>query len=73
LQRVCQEQQITDLPALIDEARALPACRFVVNPNDDRFINPDNMSRALQAACRENGQPAPQSAAQLARCIFDSL
>ena len=73
LQRVCQEQQITDLPALIDEARALPACRFVVNPNDDRFINPDNMSRALQAACLENGQPAPQSAAQLARCIFDSL
>ena len=73
LQRVCQEQQITDLPALIDEARALAPCRFVVNPNDDRFINPENMSREIQAACLERGEPAPQSAAELARCVFDSL
>ncbi|MEX5384984.1 rhamnulokinase [Cronobacter muytjensii] len=73
LQRVCKEQRVDNLPALIDAARALPACRFVVNPNDDRFINPDNMSRELQTACRENGQTAPESAAELARCIFDSL
>jgi len=44
-----------------------------VNPNDDRFINPENMSREIQAACLERGEPAPQSAAELARCVFDSL
>nr|WP_318384482.1 rhamnulokinase [uncultured Enterobacter sp.] len=73
LQRVLKEQSVTDLPDLIDRTEALPACRFVINPNDDRFINPENMSREIQAACRESAQPVPQNDAELARCIFDSL
>jgi len=73
LQRVLAEQQVTDLPELIARTEALPACRFVINPNDDRFINPSNMSAEIQAACREAGQPEPTSDAELARCIFDSL
>ncbi len=73
LQRVLKEQRISDLTALIGEAETLPACRFLINPNDDRFINPANMSAEIQAACRETAQPVPESAADLARCIFDSL
>ncbi len=73
LQRVIKEQNITDLPALIAETEQLSACRFLINPNDDRFINPDNMSAEIQAACRETAQPVPQRPAELARCIFDSL
>ncbi|SET66176.1 rhamnulokinase [Kosakonia radicincitans] len=73
LQRVLREQQISDLPALIAVTEQLAPCSFVINPNDDRFINPQNMSAELQAACREAGQPVPQNAAELARCIFDSL
>ncbi|UDJ82455.1 rhamnulokinase [Kosakonia oryzae] len=73
LQRVLKEQQVSDLPALIAATEQLAPCRFVINPNDDRFINPQNMSAELQAACREAGQPVPQNTAELARCIFDSL
>lgn len=73
LQRVIKEQNISDLPALIAETEQLSACRFLINPNDDRFINPDNMSAEIQAACRETAQPVPQRPAELARCIFDSL
>ena len=73
LQRVLQEQQINDLPALISATQALPACRFIINPNDDRFINPETMCSEIQAACRETAQPIPESDAELARCIFDSL
>lgn len=73
LQRVLKERNVADLPALIAAAGALPACRFVINPNDERFINPDHMAAEIQAACRESGQPVPQSDAELARCIFDSL
>mgnify|MGYP001436659563 CR=1 FL=1 len=73
LQRVLQEQQINDLPALISATQALPACRFIINPNDDRFINPEAMCSEIQAACRETAQPIPESDAELARCIFDSL
>ncbi|HEY4466532.1 MAG TPA: rhamnulokinase [Klebsiella sp.] len=73
LQRVLKEQNVSDLPALIAHAAALPACRFVIDCNDERFINPDNMSAEIQAACRESGQPVPATDAELARCIFDSL
>ena len=73
LQRVLKEQNVTDLARLIAETEKLPACRFVINPNDDRFINPHNMSDEIQAACRESAQPVPHSPAELARCIFDSL
>ena len=73
LQRMMKEQNVSDLPALIQQAQQLPACRFVINPNDDRFLNPQNMSAEIQAACREGDQEVPRSAAELARCIFDSL
>lgn len=73
LQRVVKERDIRDLPALIARTCELPSCRFVINPNDERFINPENMGEEIQAACRESNQPVPQSDAELARCIFDSL
>lgn len=73
LQRVMKEQDITDLPALIASSKQLPTCSYLINPNDERFINPENMSAEIQAACREMGQVAPQKAEELARCIFDSL
>ncbi|KHN90202.1 rhamnulokinase [Pectobacterium actinidiae] len=73
LQRVCQERDIKDLGALIQSAAALPAFTSLINPNDDRFINPPSMHQAIRDYCREHGQPVPQSDAELARCIFDSL
>lgn len=73
LQRVIKEQQITDLPDLITRASQLPACQMLINPNEERFINPENMTAAIQQACAERGQKVPQSDAELARCIFDSL
>ncbi|WP_421550522.1 rhamnulokinase [Kluyvera intermedia] len=73
LQRVLKEQNISCLATLIAETAKLPACHCLINPNDDRFINPENMSAEIQAACRESAQPVPTSAAELARCIFDSL
>lgn len=73
LQRVIAEQQIDDLAALIAQAAQRPACRSVIDCNDQRFINPPSMRAEIQAACRESGQPVPGDDAGLARCIFDSL
>jgi rhamnulokinase len=73
LQRVCKELHIDDLGQLIEDAGQQTACRWLINPNDDRFINPGSMVREIQDACVENAMPQPQSAAELARCIFDSL
>ncbi|MEI7351649.1 rhamnulokinase, partial [Pectobacterium parmentieri] len=57
LQRVCQERDIKDLGALIQSAAALPAFVSLINPNDDRFINPPSMHQAIHDYCREHGQP----------------
>lgn len=73
LQRVCQEQHVTDLPALLRDVAQQPAFLSLINPNDARLINPDSMSVALRTLCREQGQPVPDSTAALARCILDSL
>lgn len=73
LQRVLKEQNVTDLPALIADTEQLTPCRIPINPNDERFINPENMSAEIRAACRGSGQPEPEGPAGLARCIFDSL
>lgn len=73
LQRLCQERQIQDLNALIQEASHLPAYVSLINPNDERFINPPSMCDAIRTFCTEHQQPVPQGDAELARCIFDSL
>ncbi len=73
LQRISQELVIDDLAELVDAAAQEPACRSLINPNDDRFINPVNMVREIQDACAEQGMPTPATPAALARCIFDSL
>ncbi len=73
LQRVCEELHIDDLCQLIRDAEQQSPCCWLINPNDDRFINPGSMVREIQDACVENAMPQPQTAAELARCIFDSL
>ncbi len=73
LQQVLQEQNISDLQALIVDTAQLPACRYLIDCNNDRFINPANMSAEIQAACAESAQTIPVTPAELARCIFDSL
>ncbi len=58
---------LTDLAAL-----ATPFA-YLIQPNDERFLNPSCMRTAIQDFCRETGQGAPQTPAELVRCVLDSL
>jgi len=58
---------------LAQMASEAPAFRSLVNPNDDRFLNPPDMPKAIQDFCRETGQPVPETEGQFARCVFESL
>lgn len=58
---------------LAQMASEAPAFRSLVNPNDDRFLNPPDMPKAIEEYCRETGQPVPETAGQFARCVFESL
>lgn len=47
--------------------------RSLIDPNDARFLNPDNMIKEIQGFCDETCQPIPQTPGQVARCIYESL
>ena len=44
-----------------------------VNVNDDRFLAPDSMIRAIQDYCAETGQEKPETECELLYCIYHSL
>ncbi|PJG84679.1 rhamnulokinase [Conservatibacter flavescens] len=72
-QRLCAERNIADIPTLVQQASQETAFESLINPNDERFLNPPSMVEAIQQYCREHQQTVPENTAQLARCIFDSL
>lgn len=73
IQRFCEEQNVGDVAALVAQAASEPAWRSMVNPDDALFLNPPSMTEAIQSYCRRTRQPVPETIAQLARCVFDSL
>ncbi|MFW6007613.1 MAG: rhamnulokinase, partial [Halanaerobiales bacterium] len=58
----------------IEEAaeKAGPA-KFKIDPNDDKFLNPEDMPQAIREYCRETGQNVPEDYGELARGIYESL
>ncbi len=57
------------------EKFALQAAPFVslINPDDPRFLSPDDMPAKIADFCRETGQPAPAGIGASVRCIYESL
>ncbi|MBO5227586.1 MAG: rhamnulokinase [Lachnospiraceae bacterium] len=45
----------------------------IVDCNDDRFMAPKNMTAEVQAACKESGQQVPETLADVAAVIYNSL
>ncbi|MFM9553608.1 rhamnulokinase family protein [Streptomyces caniscabiei] len=62
-----------DLGELLRSAAAVPALRSVVDAGDSVFLAPGRMPERIAEACRESGQPVPQTPAEITRCILDSL
>ncbi|KAB8130498.1 rhamnulokinase [Gracilibacillus oryzae] len=44
-----------------------------IDPDDNRFFNPDNMVEAIKVYCRETNQQIPQTRGEIIRCILESL
>jgi rhamnulokinase len=59
-----------DLTNLAAEAPAFKSLIFV---GDNRFLAPGNMTARTQEFCSETNQPVPQTDAEIARCILESL
>ncbi len=59
-----------DLASLAENAEPF---RYLINPNDDRFLNPASMREEIQAFCAETNQGVPTKPSELTRCVLDSL
>lgn len=57
---ICDMASRCDIPSIVD-------C------NDDRFLAPADMTKEVQAACRESGQQVPEGIAEIASVIYNSL
>jgi rhamnulokinase len=62
-----------DQEALLAAAAELPAGGPVVDVDAPDFLPPGDMPARIRAACAAAGQPEPESAAAVVRCILDSL
>lgn len=74
IQEVARQQDYQySYAELAELAQATPAFQQFVDVNDPRFLNPENMITELQAYCRETQQKVPETAGELARCVYDNL
>ncbi|MFH1301934.1 MAG: rhamnulokinase family protein, partial [Planctomycetota bacterium] len=62
-----------DYSELADAAASADAFRSLVDPDDPRFLSPDDMLDAIKGYCEETSQPAPETAGQFIRCALESL
>jgi rhamnulokinase len=62
-----------DYTQLVQLASQAPPLRSLIHPDAAEFVCPPNMIEAIQESCRRSGQPIPESAGQLVRCVLESL
>jgi len=54
-------------------SRLSPAFVSLINPDDPRFLSPDDMPKKIAEFCTETGQPVPADPGAFMRCIHESL
>jgi rhamnulokinase len=62
-----------DFATLEKLAADAPPFVSLVNPDDPRFLSPDDMPRKIAEFCEETGQPVPANHGAYVRCIYESL
>ena len=58
---------------LITAAAAVPGGQSVIDPDDSRLVGPEDMPEKIRAVCHASAQYVPDSPAEVARVIIDSL
>ncbi len=58
---------------LVALARSAPPLRCLIDPNDATFSEPGDMPARIVGYCSRTGQPVPDGAGEIVRCILESL
>jgi rhamnulokinase len=62
-----------DYPQLVQLAKAAPAVKSLIDPDNPLFLNPPSMPVAIREFCRKTRQPVPNSEGALVRCALESM
>jgi rhamnulokinase len=71
--RYWKSQGLTLTAADLTQEASQLAREQIINTNDPRFAKPGAMPERIAEYCRETNQKVPNTPAEFARCIFDSL
>jgi rhamnulokinase len=63
----------TNYDTLLADVDGVPPFAALIDPDDQRFLAPENMPDAINAYLMEHGQAPLQAPATFARCIMESL
>ncbi|HQR08668.1 MAG TPA: rhamnulokinase family protein [Gemmatales bacterium] len=58
---------------LVQLAGAVAPFKSIINPDDARFLLPDDMPQAIAQFCTETKQPVPSNPGEYIRCCLESL
>lgn len=64
---------IDEVEPLLREAAQAKPFRSIIDPNDPVFLPHGDMPARIAEACRQTGQPVPETPPEMVRCIMDSL
>lgn len=64
---------VTDYDTLLADVDGIPAFAALIDPDDPRFLAPEDMPVAINTYLLEHGQAPLQAPAAFARCIMESL
>jgi rhamnulokinase len=67
------EGSVLDDAEVVAQAANAPALRSFIEPNDPVFLAPGDMPGRIRAFCERTGQPVPEDARAVARCVLESL
>ncbi|MEW6160910.1 MAG: rhamnulokinase family protein [Verrucomicrobiota bacterium] len=62
-----------DYHELTEMAAQAPPFVSLIDPTDERFLNPEEMPAAIAGYCRETNQPEPKNPGATIRCALESL
>jgi len=68
-----REGHTLDYGALMREAEQARPFVGIVEPNDNLFLNPPDMPKAIAQFCKDSGQQAPTTRGEFIRCALESL
>lgn len=69
-ERIGKTLDYSELTQLAGEAEPF---RSIINPNDPRFLSPEDMATSIRDWCQEHDEPVPETEGQLVRCALESL